>query len=296
AIAIAAGTTRLQVAWAEGTHIRSAHLEGGSWVQDGGDLEVDVAHSQASGHYANRLSLAFDGDVPWIAWHESGALGFAVYAGRWNGAQWVVLGGHVNAAGTNGSEPQIAIVGGTPYVALIEAAAGSHWQAFVRRWGGSAWESVGGSLNSVVAQHADLMSMAIVGGKPTVAFRNVFNGGSYRVFVRQWSGASWDYLGDPVAGVPSSGYDLATHVSIAADGDVPYVSIAEVLSQADNTLRYRVAHYNPHGGFWKDDIKGPSFLLPQRPQFPEASAQVIGGRLFHARAESDAFARILTFE
>jgi|GEM_PF-1681544 len=293
-VVLAGSSNRLQVAWVEGTHVRSAHLEGNVWLQDGGDLTV--SSTVVLGHAVNRLSLAMDGDTPWLAWHEAGGLGTSAYVARWDGTGWSLVGGRLNAPGSEAMMPSLAMVGAVPHVATVHTVGGGVPQVVVQRWNGAAWEALGGSLNSLVTGQADNPALAVVDGRPTVAFRNTFSANSYRLFVRQWDGAAWGYLCDPVAGVPSSGFDLLSGVSAAADGAVTYLAVSEGVSQADATARYRLMHHNPFTNSWVNDAVGPVYAPGSGPAFMDTSVALLGGRIWQARSEPNGVEHILAFE
>ncbi len=246
-LAIAAGTSRLQVAWVEGTHVRAAHLEGTTWVRDGGDLEVDPDTAYAIGHSVSHVDLAFDGDTPYLTWAESTLNGYSVHAARWNGSAWVLLGGQVQAAGEQAVGPSIAIHDGVPYVAYQSFLGIT--QVYVRRWTGAAWETLGGSANDNPGLHARVPELVIVGGRPTVAFRQDDVGGSYYpVYIRQWNGLAWSIV-DPGGLFAPPNYIAVATWAIAADGDVLY---AAWLEYAPALIRRRVMQRNPRTGVWRD--------------------------------------------
>jgi hypothetical protein len=260
-LAIAAGTTRLQVAWVEGTHVYAAHLEGTTWVQDGGALEVETDTGIALGHLNNHVELAFDGDTPYVAWSERHAQGYRVHVRRWNGTSWVLIGGQVQAANQDAYLPSLAIHDGTPYVAyqcLTGCDTGSR-DIYVRRWTGAEWELVGGLLDLYPNLDSNNPKLTFLGGAPVVAYRqDLVNGTLYPVYVQRWNGTSWAQI-DPGGLFTPPSYLITGSWSIAADGDVLY---AAWLEYHPALVRRHISKRNPHTGVWSDIGTWAGALVP----------------------------------
>ncbi len=245
-LAIGAGTSRLQVAWREGALTYTAHLEGATWVQDGGALTVDPANASTTGTSWRDISIAFDGDVPWIAWTELVSGRYSVYVRHWNGTSWVLAGGNVdnNPTLAGSAEPSIAVHQGVPYVAFNEFGAG-HQRVYVSKFDGTSWQLVGGilSMNSTLA--AQQPQLVFAGDKPTVAFGQVtVSGVHYGLYVKQWDGTNWQLLGGERN---DGGYTSVLNWALGADGDVPYLAFVE---SNGVTLARQTEHYNPRTGSW----------------------------------------------
>jgi hypothetical protein len=281
-VAIATSTNRVQIAWAEGPHIRAAHLEGTTWVADGGNLEVDVGNTIPVGISSNRMSLAFDGETPWLAWYEHSPLGYRTYLASWNGT-WNLVGGGLQ----NAVEPSLAFLGGVPHVAYSTFQVAFR-EILVTRWTGSSWSPLGGGAN---IDQADIPSLAIVGGTPTVAFRNIANVNAYQSYVRRWNGGGWIDVG--LGPLPAPGA-LTVGISLSADGNVPYVGITAVASQADSTRAYKILHFNSQLSLWRTDVDGPVNSAATLPN-PILTVKVIGSTLYNARTEPGGDTRVSVF-
>lgn len=243
-LAIGAGTSRLQVAWRDGALTYTAHLEGTTWVQDGGALTVDPGNASTTGTSWRDISIAFDGDIPWIAWTELANGRYSVYVRRWNGTSWVLAGGNVDGSLAGSAEPSLAIHNGVPYIAFNEFGAG-HQRVYVSRFDGASWELVGGilSMNSTLA--AQQPQLVFAGDKPTVAFGQVtVSGMHYGLYVKQWDGTSWQLLGGERN---DGGYRSVLGWALVADGDAPYLAFIE---SNGATLARRAEHFNPRTGVW----------------------------------------------
>jgi len=91
-------------------------------------------------------------------------------------------------------------------------------ELFVKTWNGSAWVSLGDSLNINKNERADEFSIALGSNdQPVVAwseFENLEN--SSNVYVKQWNGAAWQQIGDTVDNVTTR---RAIYPSITANSE-----------------------------------------------------------------------------
>lgn len=239
AFAIAGGNSRLQVVYGDGTHIRSAHLEAGGWVQDGDVLDVDTGATTD----LYQVDIAMDGDTPYVTWYEYNAGAYNVYVRRWNGSAWVLVGGQVEGVGETAYWPQIAIHDGEIFVAYTT---GAH--VYVRRWTGSAWQLLGGFIN-LYPGAAGTLDLTIAGGQPTIAFTDFVSHVNRRVgYVQRWNGSTWVQQDAGGLWAPP-GFDTTQAVAVAADGDALYVAWIE---QGPSGSRRRVSRRNLRTGSWED--------------------------------------------
>ena len=88
----------------------------------------------------------------------------------------------------DGFNPQMADVGGVPYVAWTEMNAGGE-EVYVKRFDGGAWTQVGGSLNVVATDGTGLPSIANVGGVPYVVW-DESNGTADEIYVKRFDGSA----------------------------------------------------------------------------------------------------------
>jgi len=91
-------------------------------------------------------------------------------------------------------------------------------ELFVKNWNGSAWVSLGDSLNINKNERADEFSIALGSNdQPVVAwseFENLEN--SSNVYVKQWNGAAWQQIGETVDNVKTQ---RAIYPSITANSE-----------------------------------------------------------------------------
>jgi hypothetical protein len=82
-----------------------------------------------------------------------------VHPKRWDGAAWVVLGGPLSVGDPTTSsafQPAVAIDGdGRPVVVWREGGA-IGIRVYAKRWTGSAWEAMGGSISERWSEPADV--------------------------------------------------------------------------------------------------------------------------------------------
>jgi hypothetical protein len=137
-------------------------------------------------------------------------------------------GGGISQSDSSASGSSLAIApDGTPYIAW-----GDYGEIYVRRWNGSSWEEVGvgsatdgGISDNGPSSHSPVVAVA-PDGTPYVAWED-YADGAREVYVRYWSGSSWQEVG---VGSASGGRisDNATKsalvsMAIAPDG-TPYVA------------------------------------------------------------------------
>jgi hypothetical protein len=145
-------------------------------------------------------------------------------------ADWNALGDTVNPGPSFlGQRPDVADVGGTPYVAWRELIRSEFREELrVSRWTGTAWQPVGQPLNSTADFRGPSITSA--GGVPYVAFvenpADTFEPAQLRVAKLNATGDGWVDAGggslnhDPVNGD-------ARDIAIGTVGSVPYVAFNE---------------------------------------------------------------------
>jgi hypothetical protein len=165
---------------------------GSSWVQLGTALDVNT---NSSAYYP---SLALDNSGnPVVSWVESDGPSDNIYVKRWNGSNWVQLGGFLDAnIDQNAYNPRLALDGaGNPVVSWHEDD-GSNYNIYVKRWDGSSWVPLGGEIDMFNGFNAVESSLALdSSGNPVVAWRE-WNGTSDNIYVKRWvSDVGWVSLG-----------------------------------------------------------------------------------------------------
>jgi hypothetical protein len=135
-----------------------------------------------------------DGGVA-VAWQQEGgwedteAWTYRAFVGYWNGSEWEVVGGMLNShADSNALAPSLALHDDSgfpvPVVAFSESDLWSPEPAvLVKRWTGTAWESVGGVLNVDESSAARNPAIALgASGDPVVAWSE-----SGSIYVKRYS-------------------------------------------------------------------------------------------------------------
>ena len=143
---------------------------------------------------AVKPSLALDtSGNPVVAWHENTPGQFDnVYVKRWDGANWVQLGGALDVNVNDGAAlASLALdTSGNPVVAWTEWNSSSS-NVYVKRWDGANWVALGNELDVNEPLPAGSPSLALdTSGRPVVAwFEN--DGTSNNIYVKRWDGTSW---------------------------------------------------------------------------------------------------------
>lgn len=139
-----------------------------------------------------------------IAWKESGTP-TRVYVRRWTGSSWEALSGDPSATATGSAsnfyrESLQLDSAGNPVVAWDELEEGSASVTInVRRWDGSAWASFG--ANTTVSFGLGPVAHVDKADRPIVAW-SAFDGTARNVYVRRWSGTTWELIGDALSANP----------------------------------------------------------------------------------------------
>jgi hypothetical protein len=161
-------------------------------------------------------------------------------------------------------EPTIASVAGTPYVAWEEMNGSNVNQIRVKSWNGSAWASVGGSLNADPTKGAFRANIADVGGTPYVTWEEE---AVDQVYVKKWFGGTWVSVGGVVNIDPSN---LAADPWLANVAGTPYIAWRE---DAGSVEQVHVARLD--GSSWA--TVGGALNLDPTKDANEPSIASIGG-------------------
>jgi len=257
--ALAASGTGLYVAWHEPNAIANRvyvkQWTGTAWTQVGASF-VNDPDREASWP---RIAVNPVTGAPYVVWQEqSPTAGTQIQVKRWDGMSWVQdVSGSLNVDATrSAAAPVIAFSGATPHVAWQEASATGS-QIYVRRWSGTGWTQLGGSLNRDPAQSAAAPAIAIAGATPYVAWQEATADGQ-RVHVSHWDGAVWVADG---GGLNLDAADIAAAPALMIQGTVPYASWRETVGTA---TQIHVAHWT--GTAWLQD----------RPSLSDDPAHAIG--------------------
>ena len=210
--------------------IRVSRFAGGRWQRVGTVLNDSNISLPAT-------NIATIGGQAYVAWAEAAGPGnpYKIRVKRFvagpdeASSAWQEVGtaGSINISSTqDATNPDIADVGGVPYVAWTEND-GTNDEIRVKRFDGTSWVEVGSGaspINRSPTENGDSPSLASVGGVPYVAWkeRNELVGLT-RIYSRRISGISW---GDLEQVNPSEGRN-ADSPSLASIGGVAYVAWIE---------------------------------------------------------------------
>eukprot|EP00804_Cyclotella_cryptica_P024067 CCRYP_007292-RE/>CCRYP_007292-RE protein AED:0.02 eAED:-0.01 QI:0/-1/0/1/-1/1/1/0/726 len=206
-------------------HVRVYRWNGASWQKLG--LDID---GEAEGDNSGRsVSLSGDGSIVAIGAYLNDGNGpdsghVRVY--RWNGANWVQLGGDINgqAAGDNSgcsvslSDDGLIVAIGARY---NDGNGSNSGHVRIHRWNGIAWIQQGNDINGEAAGDDFGWAVSLSSDGSTVAVgADLNNGGgtdSGHVRVYRWNGTVWEQQGLDIDGESAddrSGYA----VSLSANG------------------------------------------------------------------------------
>ncbi len=205
---------------------------GASWVALGGSINVDNTRD------IGVTGIAVDGTTPYAVMQQWNGTKWQIHVRRWDGANWVTLGGSLNVnAAENAWAPRIELDGSTPYVAWYETA-GSTQRVYVKRWTGAAWQSVG--TGAVNAYYANTIDLDIDAGTPYVTWGE-WNNTNYEQVVSRWTGSEWRQLG---GGLNNNHQSPGNTGQITINGGVPWVVWTEDVSAVRNAFVKRYAPNN----------------------------------------------------
>jgi hypothetical protein len=210
------------VAWQEEptggvTQVYVAQWSGTAWVDDGDPLNSNAAHQ------ASAPTIVGIGSVPYVAWAEDNGSGVEeLFVAHYSAGSWSEdVTGYTNPAFTTPSidgTPQIADVGGSPYVTFTENDAGVDdlYAGFVS---GGEFVPLGAALNEFSGQAAEDPSITDVGDTPFISFTQTIRGQKEQLFVKQWNGTTWALVGAAL----NTGTIEKLRSSITSVGGVPFV-------------------------------------------------------------------------
>ena len=204
------------------------------WLAIGGALNAGSGVNAASPFIA--LDAA---GKPVVSLAENNGTGFNVYTWRWTGAAWQAVGGALNPAGGHDAFVSGMVVDASdhPITSIIEYD-GAHFNLYVQRWDGSAWQALGSPINPVVNQDVVASGgLALLNGNPVTVIQES-DGANYNAYVQAWTGSAWQALGAPIN--PAAGHNVNS-VNIAVN---PTGAMAVAVSESDG------AHYNAYVNRW----------------------------------------------
>ena len=162
-------------------------------------------------------------------------------------ADWVMLGDYVQADSSDDSDyPSAAMDAAGNLVVAFDYGVSAGYRIAVRRWNGSAWESIGAPFNSGSSDNAHKPRLALDStGKPVVAWVEYNATNKNNVFVRHWDGSQWIPYGSSDTTLDLTDSDSTTSPAVALNGnDEPAVAFVE-----QSTVSGTTAWHVYHGGY-----------------------------------------------
>jgi len=203
------------------------------WNQWGTEGNID------SGKDAHHIDVAFHNDTPYITFREYDGAIYQIYVRKWDGSDWVTLGGSLNADPTkDAADPNIAILDdGTIFTAWYETD-GTRNRVWVSYWNGSVW-SAPAILNRDGNFEARYPSIAVKQGVTAyVTWREKDNSWSHeRTYCKYFDGSTWQWA------CPNNQYAIQVNTTwnkynydpdIAFDDETPLVVMREHVSGTNN--------------------------------------------------------------
>jgi hypothetical protein len=186
------------VAFSQGGIIKVSRAQGGdsssTWVYVGGttfDLNNNPANEGFRPSIALKIPLtANDPSIPVVAWYEDNGTSFDIFVKEFNSAtlNWVALGGAIDKTVSRDAKDVVLAIGSDnrPVVAWEEAG-----NIYVKRWNGTSWVSLGGALDKIASNEALRPSIDLRSDNNPVVTWQEWNGSSYDVWVKRWTGSTW---------------------------------------------------------------------------------------------------------
>lgn len=287
------------VAWCDSSSkIYVRRWDGSSWAELGAGSASGGGISQTTSNISRNPAIAFDANGrPIVAWEDTSAGNYEIYARRWDGAAWVEMGTGSASGGGISSSPGLS-----DDVALATDAGGRAvlvWRdsggIWIRRWDGTAWIDMGtgsaaGNGISLTAGPVATPALALDPvGNPVVCWSD-YSTGNGEIYARRWDGAAWTGIGtdsDQNGGIsgnpqdsrdPSIALDSASHPIIAwANYDVGPLEV--YLRRWDGSAWLPMGPGSASGG----GLSSSPFVISETP-----SVAFSGGSLVVAWSEGNA--------
>jgi hypothetical protein len=167
------------------------------WSSPYGTSALDVTLANE----AYRPSLALkSNNQPIVAWYEDAGSSFNIYAKEWNGTAWVALGTTIDRTASRDAKDIVLAIrsDNRPVVAWEEAG-----NIYVKRWTGTSWVSLGTTLDKVAGNEALRPALDLRSDNNPVVTWQEWNGTSFDVFVKRWTGSSWVLVANIIDKTPS---------------------------------------------------------------------------------------------
>lgn len=258
-----------------GYHLYVKHLDSNSWVNDGGDLKMNLGSINSanieittagkpyavwienanlySKHFTGiawlpagsefnelvpaNLNTSVTGNMLYACWNENNGVAEQVYVKHFDGFSWISDGGSLNLNGNaNSFFPNITHASdGTPYVVWSENA-GVGKKIYVKYFDSNTWIQVGSSLNVVQDHIGFLPSIAVAPGNvPYVAWEEWDI--QTNIFVKYFDGVNWVPVGSKLNTLHAENPEI-----VIAPNGTPYVTYNE--RDISGTQKVYVKYYS----------------------------------------------------
>ncbi|MDB4955591.1 MAG: exported protein of unknown function [Myxococcales bacterium] len=222
------------VAWHDNVtgnfEIYARQWNGTVWAGLGGSESAGGISNTVGDSEVPSVVLGSD-ELPIVAWSEYVGSISQLYLKRWNGTSWQEIGGsatdlgvsQINGVTTGAQLPSLAIDHhGRIVVAWQQTNTAGRLISCLRRWNGSVWEELAGSASgNCLGSDASAPSIAIdVFDRIVIAWSQ--SGPSIcDVYVKRWTGTTWEALGNSATGNGISGTQNTgrPNVLIGTDGN-----------------------------------------------------------------------------
>ena len=260
---VAVGPDGPVVVWSEQVSgVWEVHVKawtGDAWTALGGALN----HGPTNHTERSRIAVDASG-TPVVTWSEWHAGDWNVYAKRWDGSAWTLLGANpLDAEAARDAHASDVVSDGSDVWIAWDEPSDAGWGVQVRRWDGSGWAAAGG-LATDPAWGAVGPAIALGhDGYPFVAITMWGHETWQDVRLTRWTGSQWVALGGAVDVVEDRHADVQT-VTVDADG-APVVVWEESVIGDEGKTDVRV-----HAKRW-DGVAWSSLGGPLNVAHPEPS-------------------------
>jgi hypothetical protein len=210
----------------------------GSWGDEGTSTGISVGT-------ASNFSMAFDGDIPYIAYADAGTgiLGKIVVR-KFESSSWSYVGSSSGNSSGTATYTSIAFDGSTPYIACNDGGAGVN-KAIVKKLSAGSFVSVG-SASGITTAASQYNTIKIHSGTPYLATMDV--GNSSKAFVIEYATTPVATTGTPtlfiggtttLSNATASGTWSSTNAAVATVGSL--TGIVTGISAGNATIDYTIA-------------------------------------------------------
>lgn len=262
--------------------VRVAKLNaaGDGWVDAfGGSLNHDPVNGDAQ-----EVVIGTVGSVPYVAFTEAVGSQSNLWVKKLQSGSWVAVGGQVNASSFSVFFPEIAGIGGDPYLTWIGDGSGAGLPAEsglrVSKFNGSSWAGVGGKLRNGLSGGGQL---AEVDGAPAILFSRPDPLDHTEPVYAEWNGTTWVERGEQLFNAFAG--QFIGEGSLATIGGVPHIALVTILDPD----RAQVRLFSFDGAAWTQ--VGTGLRRGAEPYEPVIAA-VDDGAVVTWREQADSLERI----